>query len=78
MVVMIPDGAAVAGARRYRRASDDEASKAQEAVFLTSITHPSPSAWLSKLKFRQPVRTYSNGSAAGHVRKREWLTGGGT
>jgi hypothetical protein len=58
---------------RYRCATEDERQTAKHAMLSLSSLHPVPRGWLSKLKYRQPVRTYSNGSAVGHVRKRAWL-----
>lgn len=58
----------------YRAAKNEEERRAaQDALVHLKAFHPSPSRWLSKLKFRNSVRTYSNGSAAGHVRHPEWL-----
>jgi hypothetical protein len=35
--------------------------------------YPVPSAWISELKYRSPIKTFFNGSSAGHVRKEGWL-----
>jgi hypothetical protein len=59
----------------YRRGSPAEEVTAAETVVITSIQQPEPSTWLSALKFRQKLKTYSNGSAVGEVRKPEWLGG---
>ncbi len=58
---------------RYRRATEEEKQDAQHTLVSMSMIHPVPSHWLSKLHYRAPIRTFSNGSAAGHVRKAEWL-----
>ena len=34
--------------------------------------HPRPQRWISKLKWRKPMKTFSNGSAVGHVRRPEF------
>jgi hypothetical protein len=38
-------------------------------MILMSPLHPAPRRWLSKLKYRCPLHTYFDGSAAGHVRE---------
>jgi hypothetical protein len=45
------------------------------SIVRTTFRYPIPSAWLSHLKYRNPIRTFYNGSAVGHVRKQEWLEG---
>ena len=70
--VFLPDGFTEQG-KRYRHATEEERKTARETLVAGSAIHPAPSKWISKLKYRSPVRTYSNGSAAGHVRKAIWL-----
>jgi hypothetical protein len=57
----------------YRRATKEERVTARETLVSMHVLHPSPSNWLSKLKYRSAIRTYSNGSAVGHVRQKIWL-----
>jgi hypothetical protein len=57
----------------FRRVSREEARASQHALLHHQTIFPRPSLWLSKLKFRNPPRTFSNGSGVGHVRKREFL-----
>jgi len=57
----------------YRRGSADEEANARESLVMTSLRQPEPTAWPSALKFRSKPKTYSNGTALGHVRKAEWL-----
>jgi hypothetical protein len=57
----------------YRRGSAEEEANARESLVMTSFRQPEPTDWPSALKFRSKLRTYSNGSAVGHVRKAEWL-----
>ena len=58
---------------RYRRATEEERRTARERVVVGSTLHPVPSKWISRLKYRRRVRTYFDGSAVGHVRKKAWL-----
>lgn len=62
-------------AERWRRATEEERKAAKHLTVMTSPRHPAPSRWLSKLRYRMPIRTFFDGSAMGHVRKREWLEG---
>jgi hypothetical protein len=57
---------------RYREkiTSDNSASK----LIVVTPTQLEPLSWPSILKFRDPPITYSNGSAAGYVRKSIWLS----
>jgi hypothetical protein len=61
------------GERIYRSASKEEAKAAKSSVIHQESLYPTPSAWLSQLKYRTKMRTFSNGNGAGHVRKVEWL-----
>lgn len=45
------------------------------SIVHSGVRYPVPSAWLSQLKYRDPIKTFSNGTGAGHVRKEEWLKG---
>lgn len=57
----------------YRAATEIERTTAPETLFMSSSLHPAPSIWVSKLKYRSPIRTHFNGSAVGHVRMQKWL-----
>jgi hypothetical protein len=61
----------------YRSGSADEEASAVETMVMTSFRQPEPPNWPSVLKFRSKPKTFSNGSAIGHVRKSEWLNGAG-
>jgi hypothetical protein len=58
----------------YRSGSADEEASTVETMVMTSFRQPEPQSWPSVLKFRSKPKTFSNGSAVGHVRKAEWLT----
>lgn len=63
--------------RIFRKISAGEDPKQfREAIAGVSNEHPLPERWMSFLRYRSVSRTYSNGSMAGHVRKREWLNEG--
>jgi len=70
--VLVPDRE-IPGGTMWRVATDEERRRPREMLITTSSIYPMPSAWLSKLRYRNPIRTFSNGSAAGHVRKKIWL-----
>lgn len=59
----------------YHEVSREQARTTQRSLLHHQSLFPRPSVWLSKLKYRTPPRAYSNGSAAGYVRKREHLNG---
>jgi hypothetical protein len=59
----------------YRKGSELEEATARKRVFVSSTNYPVPTSWCSKFKFRTPVKAFSNGSAAGWVRRKEWLEG---
>jgi hypothetical protein len=58
----------------YRSAKPGEEMTARQMLLATSFRYPTPSSWPSKLRMREKVKTFENGSAVGHVRKAEWLT----
>ena len=60
--------------KTYRVANPDE----QKAANLThtELLSRKPRRWTSQLSFRSKIKTFSNGSSVGHVRKEEWLSGG--
>jgi hypothetical protein len=59
--------------RRFVAASPEEARKHQSGMVSLSNRYPEPSRWPSVLKFRPNIKTFSNGTAIGHVRKEKWL-----
>lgn len=68
--IMVPSGRP----GRYRRALPGEEKTSKEMLLATSFRYPSPTRWASGLALREKVKTHSDGSAVGHVRKAEWLT----
>ena len=54
--------------------SDQERIDAKEKLIHLRSEFPTSTTWATEIKFRDPVRTFSNGSAMGMVRQREWLT----
>jgi hypothetical protein len=57
----------------FREANESERLTAPRSMVRLVSEYPTPSRWFSKLKFRSSPRTYTNGTAIGHVRKPEWL-----
>ena len=43
------------------------------SIVHTAFRYPVPSTWLSHLKYRSPIKTFSNGTGTGHVRNEAWL-----
>jgi hypothetical protein len=58
---------------KYRLATEEEQKGNGPFMLQTSFPRPKPARWPTFLRFRDPVITYSNGSAAGEIRKRESL-----
>ncbi len=69
---LIPDGVDEIG-ERYVLGTFDEARQAGHSMIQLTSRHPEPTRWLSAITYRSSPRTFYNGSAAGHVRKAEWL-----
>lgn len=44
------------------------------SIVHSGFRYPVPSDWLSQLKYRDPIKTFSNGTGVGHVRQEEWLS----
>jgi hypothetical protein len=65
------------GREYYRLAADEEQTNKGTFLLRTGNVYPSPHRWLSILRFRTNPKTFSNGSAVGHVRKKEWLKSSG-
>ncbi|WP_244424837.1 DUF4238 domain-containing protein [Methylobacterium nodulans] len=61
----------------YVRTSPDDFSGSGTGLISISPKYPIPSSWFSSLKFRHKPITFNNGSAVGHVRRKEWLTASG-
>jgi hypothetical protein len=57
----------------YIEGTKEEAEASEKSIVQTISQHPKPSSWISDLRYRDPIRTFSNKTAAGHVRKKEWL-----
>ena len=57
---------------RYRMPGSDELPNEHGVLIELSQTRVFPSRWMSKIKFRQKIRCYGNGSAAGPVRLHTW------
>jgi hypothetical protein len=62
------------GGKTHRVAKPDEQGVAN--LTHTELLSRKPRRWLSQLSFRSKIKTFSNGSGVGHVRKDEWLSGG--
>jgi hypothetical protein len=60
--------------RRYVSGTFEQAKQAGHSMILLSSEYAEPTRWFSKIKYRSSPKTFYNGSAAGHVRKDEWLT----
>lgn len=70
--VLIQTGADERG-EHYRLATEKEKEGRGPFLLQSSANFPVPSTWPSLLAYRDPPRTYFNGSLIGHVRKQEWL-----
>ncbi|WP_354103552.1 DUF4238 domain-containing protein [Bradyrhizobium sp. LB14.3] len=58
--------------KTYRVAKPDEQGAAN--LTHTQMLARKPRRWPSQLGFRSKIKTFSNGSSVGHVRKEEWLS----
>jgi len=56
----------------YREGTLEEQRTARETIVGHIFVHRQPSSWLSALKYRSKPVAYNTGTAAGHVRKKEW------
>ena len=62
--------------RVFKEVTEEEARVPNSrSIVHSGVRYPFPSEWLSQLKYRDPIRTFSNGTGAGHVRKEDWLKG---
>jgi hypothetical protein len=46
--------------------------KSKRRLIVSFSNHPYPPSWLSNVQYRNPIRTYSDGSSMGYVRKAVW------
>lgn len=72
LTVLVPDQV-TSSFESFRLATEEEIKTSKRRVLHGSSVFPSPRTWISRIQYRDPVRVYSNGSALGHVRRREWL-----
>jgi hypothetical protein len=75
-MTLIPVHSEVKGIRKYRRANEEERICSRESLVNTSLIYPKPRSWPSILSFKKKPIAYSNGSAVGWIRKKEWFNGG--
>jgi hypothetical protein len=61
------------GRERYRPATEEERKSATHTLVQSTNIQLTPHTWFSKLKYRSSPKSYSNGSAAGWVRKATYL-----
>ena len=62
------------GNREELRIATEEEKKGKGPFVIQTISvFPAPRLWPSFLRYRDPLRMFSNGSAIGYVRKQEWL-----
>jgi Protein of unknown function (DUF4238) len=59
---------------RWRRGSTEEEQAARQALILSSVNYPRPPDFPLFIKYRNKPKTFSDGSAAGFVRKSAWRT----
>lgn len=73
---MVPVDGDRSRGEKFRVATEQERTTAQRSLVVFETIYPRPSRWLSKLVYRSKPTTYSDGSAVGLLRKKEWLRGG--
>jgi hypothetical protein len=62
--------------RVFKEVTEEEARVPNSrSIVRSGVRYPVPSEWLSQLKYRDPIKTFSNGTGAGHVRNEDWLKG---
>ncbi|HMJ28044.1 MAG TPA: DUF4238 domain-containing protein [Xanthobacteraceae bacterium] len=60
--------------RTFKEVSQEETRVPNSrSIVHTAFRYPVPSTWLSHLKYRSPIKTFSHGTGAGHVRNEAWL-----
>lgn len=57
----------------YRHGTSEEQAQAREGLVMASRFSPKPTAWPTIVKLRSKPQVYSDGSAAGPMRRAEWL-----
>ncbi len=57
----------------FRLATEEEQKGKGPFMIQTISVFPVPRQWPSFLRYRDPPRMFSNGSAIGYVRNKEWL-----
>ncbi|MHC2291834.1 DUF4238 domain-containing protein [Bradyrhizobium barranii] len=70
----VPDGESEV-AEHYRPGTIEEARAARHSLEAVQFNYPEPDRWIPGLRYRKNPTTFFNGTAAGHMRKREWLNG---
>jgi hypothetical protein len=60
-------------AQAFRKGSEEEKAKSSSRLIIGSAVHPEPAFWPSFLNYRPKPTMFSNNSAIGYVRKKEWL-----
>ncbi len=68
----VPDGE-TDYAEHYRPGTVEEARLAKRSLVSVQFNYPEPDRWIPGLRYRSSPATFHNGTAIGHVRKREWL-----
>jgi hypothetical protein len=68
----VPDGESE-HAEHYRPGTVEEARAAKRSLVGVQFNYPEPDRWIPGLRYRSNPTTFFNGTAMGHVRKREWL-----
>lgn len=58
-----------ADGERYRRATEEELNSPGTKMISHSQTFPTPSRWISGIRYREGAKAYNTGSAAGFVRE---------
>ena len=68
------DGKDGDGNDTYREGTAEEARQPGARFLIKmSYTYPNPLHWFTPLKYRSKPKSFHDGSAIGHVRKKEWL-----
>lgn len=61
------------GTRLFSAVPKEEA-QGERTLIHQSVKYPMPAKWISELAYRNLPKTFHNGTGAGHVRRREWLS----
>jgi uncharacterized protein DUF4238 len=73
VTIFVPD-AEVPDGTLWRRGTTDEEMATKQALIVSSAGYPCPSSFPAVIKYRSKPKTFSDGSAMGHVRKHVWDT----